>query len=84
MAKLAKVSLLPVQQKSEAVGMEEKPAKENPGNKAKGWCGIPFCMLLMFYYHWVIKKFLWPVAGQNIARWGNSSEFRRMKEESGT
>lgn len=36
MAKLAKVSLLPVQQKSEAVGMEEKPAKENPGSKVKG------------------------------------------------
>lgn len=36
MAKLVKVSLLPEQQKSEAVGMVEKPAKENPGSKAKG------------------------------------------------
>ena len=22
----------------------------------------------MFYYHWLIKKLLWPITGKNIAR----------------
>lgn len=28
----------------------------------------------MFYHHWLIKKLLWPVAGQNIDRWKNETE----------
>ena len=35
----------------------------------------------MFYYHWLIKKLLWPMARQNIARWEIQAEIE--KEECG-
>ena len=28
----------------------------------------PLYTMNMFYYHWLIKKLLWPIAGQYIAR----------------
>ena len=28
----------------------------------------------MFYYHWLIKKLLWPMAGQNITRQETQTE----------
>ena len=37
---------------------------------------MPFCMLIMFYYHWLIKKLIWPIARQNIARWKIQPEIR--------
>ena len=30
--------------------------------------GFPLYAVNMFYYYWLIKKLLWPIAGQNIAR----------------
>ena len=29
----------------------------------------PLYAVNMFYYHWLIKKLIWPMTGQNIARW---------------
>ena len=31
-------------------------------------CGYPLYAVNMLYYHWLIKKLLQPIAGQNIAR----------------
>ena len=37
----------------------------------------------MFYYHWLIKKLLWFMAWQNIARWeiGFSGQFRGLSRD---
>lgn len=35
------------------------------------WHGIPLFLLWMFYYHWLIRKLLWPKAGQNRTMQGN-------------
>ena len=40
----------------------------------------------MFYYHWLIKKLIWPIAGQNITKQGwerTKLKARRKKAESG-
>ena len=36
----------------------------------------PLYAVNMFYYHWLIKKLLWPMAGQNIAKWEIQAEIR--------
>ena len=42
----------------------------------------PLYAVNMFYYHWLIKNLLWPMAGQNIARREIQTELRRKKAES--
>ena len=33
----------------------------------------------MFYYHWLIKMLLWPMAGQTRARWGSKTKCREKE-----
>lgn len=37
--------------------------------KNKSWCRMFLCVLWMFHYNWLIKKLLWPMEEQNVARW---------------
>ena len=34
------------------------------------------------YYHWLIKKLLWSMAGQNIARWEIQAEMEEERRQS--
>ena len=36
----------------------------------------PLYVVNMFNYHWLIKKLLWPMAGQNIARQVSQTKYR--------
>ena len=36
--------------------------------KAELMWDSPLHAVNMFYYHWLIKKLFWPMAGQNTAR----------------
>lgn len=40
----------------------------------------PLCVVSTFYYHWSIKNLLWPLPGQNRARWEKEIE---CKEKGG-
>ena len=42
------------------------------------WDSPPYAMT-MFYYHWLIKKLLWSMAGQNRARQGKKVESERCR-----
>ena len=39
----------------------------------------PLCAVNMFYCHWLIKKLLWPMTGQNRARQESETECREKK-----
>ena len=43
----------------------------------------PLYAMNMFYYHWLIKKMLWPMAGQNIARQESQTETGKKKVGTG-
>ena len=40
----------------------------------------PLDAVNMFYYHWLIKKMLWPMSEQNIAKWEIQAEIRGGKK----
>ena len=39
----------------------------------------PLYSVNTFYYYWLIKKLLWPTAGQNIARWEIQAEIEEER-----
>ena len=45
-------------------------------------CGLTWDFPLyaenIFYHHWLIKKLLWPMAGQNRAKWEIPKEIERV------
>ena len=43
--------------------------------------GYPLDAVNMFYYHWLIKKHLWPMTGQNIARWEIQAEIEEERRQ---
>ena len=49
------------------VEFEEGSSMGDAARGAKGGV-LMWDAVNMFYYHWLIKKLLWPMAGQNIAR----------------
>ena len=46
-------------------------------------CGITLLHIVnICCSHWLIKKLLWPIARQNIARWGSQTEYRKKEGQS--
>ena len=43
---------------------------------------FPLYVINIFYYHWLVKKLLWPMAGQNIARQEIHAEIEEERRQS--